>query len=48
MKIVCSKMVHKILSPKHKASGMNICADIMKTYETDSTLLERVIACDES
>lgn len=34
MKIVCSKVVHKILSPEHKASGMNICADIMKTHET--------------
>lgn len=45
---ICSKVVPKILSPEHKASGMNICAEIMKTHETDPTLLERVIACDDS
>lgn len=41
-------MAPEILSPIQNASQMNICADILKTHETDPTHLERVIKCDES
>ena len=47
MKIVCSKMVLRLLTPEQKEIRMNICADILQNTENDPNILENVITCDE-
>ena len=48
MKIVCSKMVPRLLTPDQKEIRMNICADILQNIGNDPNLLENIITCDES
>jgi len=48
MKIVCSKMVPRLLTAEQKEIRMNICADILQNIENDPNILENVITCDES
>ena len=48
MKIVCSEMVPRLLTPEQKEIRMSICADILQNIENDPNILENVITCDES
>ncbi|KAJ8944918.1 hypothetical protein NQ318_012727 [Aromia moschata] len=47
----CAKFAQKwcqySLTPEQKDSRMNICADILNNTDTDSSLLDTVITCDD-
>ncbi|KAJ8937783.1 hypothetical protein NQ318_012263 [Aromia moschata] len=40
-------MVPKLLTPEQKESRMNLCADILNNIDTDPSLLDTVITCDD-
>jgi len=48
MKIVCSKMVPRPLTPEQKEIRMNVSADILQNIKNDPNLLENLITCYES
>ena len=48
MKIVCWRMVPRLLTPEQKEIRKNIFADILQSIENDPNFLENVITYDES
>ena len=46
MKIVCSKMVPRPLTPEQNEIRMNISADILQNTENDPNFLGNIITCD--
>ena len=47
IKLLCAKMVPKLLTQEQKAHRVNACQDILQQLEADDKLLEKVITGDE-
>jgi len=48
MKMVCAKVVPKILTPEQKEHRVNCCADTLEKIENDPDFFQNVITCDET
>ena len=48
MRMVCAKMVPKLLSDEQKESRKELCLDLLQRIENEPDLMNSIITCDET